>query len=247
MVAIVVAAAVGVYIWSTATISKVTEGASVKPEYFSACINILGVKENKLYIRNCGSGVITNNTVAVCIGETKVEHSMNPPKIKEQEIAEITLHDIWRVPAGNHRLRVTSGGAVAEKYVRLRKVEEKNLCNPCGENEITINFELEHYPTSPPIPFVILTYSAEDLDGGFYLQVNGRKVIDSHEMRSDIPAHMGSQHDYNLPDNSINVYTFVVPGKYFYPGQNSLLFDRTMNDKVTWHWVKVHVIILELV
>ena len=112
------------YTWLTATTSGITKSGTEKiektVEIISSCMKIQSIGWNKVYIVNCGKGVITNDSLAVFIDGVKVEHDMNPSQIKEDETAEVTLYGLWRFSLGEHKLKITSGKAVAEKYVRFK-------------------------------------------------------------------------------------------------------------------------------
>lgn len=95
-----------------------SEGTSTLGEALSSCMKIDSVKNYKIYLKNCGSGFVKNNTLKIYLDEEPVSFSMSPASIGKGEVAEIKLHEIWGISIGNHKIKITNPVGKVERYVK---------------------------------------------------------------------------------------------------------------------------------
>jgi hypothetical protein len=90
-------------------------------EILSSCMKIDSVRNNKIYLKNCGSGVIKNNTLKVYFDEEEFEYFMTPKSIAKGEIGTITLTNLNLFLKGagkNYKLEITSPSTSVQRYVK---------------------------------------------------------------------------------------------------------------------------------
>lgn len=120
IVAITVAVAAGVYTWVTSTTAEATKVSS-EAKAISSCMRIQYANGNKVYLINCGKGVIDRESLAVYVNGAKMEFNMNPTSIGENETAEISIKGLGELsPSEEHSLKITNGKITDEKYFRLK-------------------------------------------------------------------------------------------------------------------------------
>jgi hypothetical protein len=86
----------------------------------SSCMSIDSVKDNKVYLRNCGDGIVTNNSLRVYFDNAPVNFSMNPISLVKGEIGNLGLNiNINNLALGNHKLKITSPSAEVERFVKV--------------------------------------------------------------------------------------------------------------------------------
>ena len=98
-----------------------SEDTSSLGEALSSCMKIDSVKDNKIYLKNCGSGLIKNNTLEIYFDEEPLEFNMTPESIAKGEIGTISLTDLnlfYKTVGENYKLRITSPSASVERYVK---------------------------------------------------------------------------------------------------------------------------------
>ncbi len=76
-------------------------------ERLSSCILLDSINHNTIYIRNCGQGVITNDTLNIFIDGKEFNFSMTPESIEQGELATITM-PIWGMSIGDHTLKIVN-------------------------------------------------------------------------------------------------------------------------------------------
>lgn len=108
---IVVAIASLFWIFMSGLFTGITETSETSitqiTEALSSCMKIDSVFHNKIYLRNCGTGTINNDTLNIYIDDSEFEFSMNPESIDKGEVATITL-PIWGISIGDHTLKITN-------------------------------------------------------------------------------------------------------------------------------------------
>ncbi len=108
---IIVALASLSWMFSSSLFSSMTETgtSSIKQftETLSSCIKIESVNEDKVYVRNCGQGLITNDSISIYVDDAKFNFQMIPTSIKSGELATITL-SAWGLPNEKHNLKITN-------------------------------------------------------------------------------------------------------------------------------------------
>jgi hypothetical protein len=86
----------------------------------SSCMNIDSVKGNKVYLRNCGDGAVTNSSLRVYFDNAPVNFSMSPLSLGKGETGIITLYGLWGLSIGNYKLKITMPSAEVERYVKTK-------------------------------------------------------------------------------------------------------------------------------
>jgi len=110
-----------VYVWSSALTGTVTstteETTSELTKQLSGCLKIDAVSKNQIYLRNCGKGVITNNSLSVFIDDVKVEHSLE--EIGEDQTGTVNISGLWQFSMDRHNLKLTNGAAFVQALIEL--------------------------------------------------------------------------------------------------------------------------------
>jgi len=76
-------------------------------EVLSSCMKIEEAFQNKFFIRNCGNGVITNNTLNVYVDDELFNFDLDPPSIDGGKTGTLNLK-AWGMSTGQHTLRITN-------------------------------------------------------------------------------------------------------------------------------------------
>ncbi len=110
-----------VYVWSSALTGTVTstteETTSELTKQLSGCLKIDAISGNKIYLRNCGKGVITNNSLSVFIDDVKVGHSLE--EIGEDQTGTVNISGLWKFSMDRHNLKITNGAAFVQALIEL--------------------------------------------------------------------------------------------------------------------------------
>jgi len=87
-------------------------------EVLSFCMKIESARNNKIYLRNCGTGTVRNDSTSVYMDEAPIAFTMNPSSIGKGQVAEIALSGLWGMPLGNHKIRISNKAGEVERYVK---------------------------------------------------------------------------------------------------------------------------------
>jgi len=77
-------------------------------ETLSSCMRIEEATQNKFFIRNCGTGLVTDNSLNVYIDDIRFSFSLDPASIDAGKTGTLTLQGVWGLPIGQHTLRLTN-------------------------------------------------------------------------------------------------------------------------------------------
>lgn len=77
-------------------------------ETLSSCMRIEEAYQNNFFIRNCGTGLITNDTLNVYIDDNRFSFGLNPASINSGKTGTLSLQGAWGLSIGQHTLRVTN-------------------------------------------------------------------------------------------------------------------------------------------
>jgi hypothetical protein len=97
-------------------------------EALSSCMKIDSVRGDKIYLKNCGTGVIKNDTLAVFVDEQSFSYSMSSSSLAEGEVGTVTLN-LSSVNLGGRRLKITTKAAEVERYVNVTLVSGNKSMN----------------------------------------------------------------------------------------------------------------------
>jgi len=110
-----------VYVWSSALTGSVTstteETTTELTKQLSSCLKIDAISKNQIYLRNCGKGVITNNSLSVFIDDVKVGHSLT--EIGEDQTGTVNISGLWKFSMDRHNLKITNGAAFVQALIEL--------------------------------------------------------------------------------------------------------------------------------
>ncbi len=98
-----------------------SEDTSSLGEALSSCMKIDSARDNKIYLRNCGSGVIKNDTLKVYFDEEPVKFSMAPQSLGKGEVGTVSLTNLnlfYKGVGENYKIRITSPSGYVERYVK---------------------------------------------------------------------------------------------------------------------------------
>jgi hypothetical protein len=76
-------------------------------EIFSTCMLVDSVYGNTVYLKNCGYGVITNDSLGVYLDDTPLKFNMTPQKIGKGEVGTITV-DTLGLNKGDYDLKISN-------------------------------------------------------------------------------------------------------------------------------------------
>ncbi len=115
-----------IYTWTTSTTGGLTATGKKQVQQvtkqLSTCMRIDSVSGNRIYLRNCGFGVITNDSISVFVDGAPVSFSLKQD-IQSSKSGELEILDLWRFSPGTHTVKVSSGTVTAQKSVRLKPDE----------------------------------------------------------------------------------------------------------------------------
>lgn len=114
-------------------------------ETLSSCMKIDSVKNEKIYLKNCGSGLIKNNTLKLYFDEEPVSFSMNPASIGKGEIAEINITGLWKIGPGNHKIIFETKSGKVERYIKASVPDSCVLALDFDEGNGTIAYDSSGY------------------------------------------------------------------------------------------------------
>ena len=99
------------WFFTSGTINALTRSGTGETEktreILSSCMIVDSVYENKVYVKNCGDGIITNNSLSVYLDDEPLEFVMTPETVKKGEIGTITA-DLSGASLGDHDLKISN-------------------------------------------------------------------------------------------------------------------------------------------
>jgi len=102
-----------------------TVGINKTVTVLSSCMYIESAAENKVYLRNCGKGVIASNKLAVYVDNTIMDLKASSEFAYEDELMVIIPKELWRFPLGKHNLRITGPSVQASKSIETFRSDSK--------------------------------------------------------------------------------------------------------------------------
>lgn len=101
------------YVFMSGLQQKTQESASggieSLTESTSSCISVDSVYGNKVYLKNCGNGVITGNSLLVYMDGAPINATMSPATITKGEVGAVNLSGIWSLSYDAHMLKIGNG------------------------------------------------------------------------------------------------------------------------------------------
>jgi len=77
-------------------------------ETLSSCMRIEEAVQNNFFIRNCGTGLITNDTLNVYVDDNPVSFIFSPSSLDAGKTGTLSLQGVWGISIGSHSLRITN-------------------------------------------------------------------------------------------------------------------------------------------
>jgi hypothetical protein len=154
-----------------------SEDTSSLGEALSSCMKIDSVKDNKIYLRNCGTGVVRNDSTSVYMDEAPIIFTMTPSSIGKGQIAEITLNSLFGVSIGNHKIRISNKAGEIQRYIKAVLPDSCILDLEFDEGSGTIAHDSSKYHNdgrlfNSPIWVDGKAGKALDFDGNNYVNVS---------------------------------------------------------------------------
>ncbi len=85
----------------------------------SSCMKIESVSRNKVYVKNCGQGSITNDTLKIYLNNVLLNFTMSPSVVNEDEVGTVSLYNLWELSVGGYLLKVTNPKVITERAVEV--------------------------------------------------------------------------------------------------------------------------------
>jgi len=115
------------WLFTSGTINAITRSGTNQTqrtqEIFSTCMIVDSVYRNTIYLKNCGYGVITNDSLNVYLDDTPLTCTMTPQKIGKGEVGTITTN-LSGVSVGDHDIKITNPSAQT-----VQRVEADYSCS----------------------------------------------------------------------------------------------------------------------
>ncbi|NIO44180.1 MAG: hypothetical protein GTN36_01330 [Candidatus Aenigmarchaeota archaeon] len=83
----------------------------------SSCMKIESVSGNKVYVKNCGEGSITEDTLKVFLNDIPLNFTMSPTIVEEDEVGTVRLSGLLNFSLGGYLLKVTNPKVITERTV----------------------------------------------------------------------------------------------------------------------------------
>ncbi len=99
------------WFFASGTIEELTTSGTERTErtreILSSCMIVESVYENKIFIKNCGEGIIVNDSLNVYLDDEPLEFNMTPETVRKGEIGTITA-DILGLGRGDHDIKISN-------------------------------------------------------------------------------------------------------------------------------------------
>lgn len=150
VILVIIIISVGILLWLYligyfTQVKQAGETSTTKSlEVLSSCIKIEEAFQNKFFIRNCGSGVINNDTLNVYVDGELNSFDLNPSSIDGGKTGTINLKGIWGISIGTHSLRIVNPNAETSTYFEAQLPDSCVLALDFdeGSGTRTIDFSL---------------------------------------------------------------------------------------------------------
>jgi hypothetical protein len=104
------------WLFTSGTIKSLTSSGTERTEktreILSTCMIVDSVSKNKIYIKNCGHGIIANDSLNIYIDDEPLRFNMTPETVKKGEVGTITIPKeklyYFEITPGDHDLKVSN-------------------------------------------------------------------------------------------------------------------------------------------
>ncbi len=182
------------YYWQ---VTRSGENSTAKSlETLSSCMRVEEAAQTNFFIRNCGTGLITNNTLNVYLDDNLISASLNPASIDAGKTGTLILQGVWGLSIGQHTLRITNPNVETSALFEAELPDSCVLALDFDEGSGTIAYDKSSYNNDGT-----LINNPVWVDGkyGKALQFN------------DTGDYVNVQHRSNLnPVNTISISAWVI-------------------------------------
>jgi hypothetical protein len=113
---IVISLAALFWLFTSGTIKSLTGAGTERTErtreILSTCMIVDSVHENKIYIKNCGDGIIVNDSLNVFLDDEALEFNMSPQTIRKGDIGTVTIENddllFSKLSSGDHDIKISN-------------------------------------------------------------------------------------------------------------------------------------------
>lgn len=96
-------------------------------ETLSSCMRIEEAYQNKFFIRNCGTGLVTNDSLNVYIDDNRFSFSLDPASIEAGKTGSVILNGADSISIGQHSIRITNSNTETSVYFEVDEVSKFRL------------------------------------------------------------------------------------------------------------------------
>ncbi len=220
LVVIVVAIVSLLFTFFSGLFSTTTQAATASTTHvtglFTSCIRVVSMSSREINIRNCGLGVLTNDTLNLFIDNQKFNFSMTPESIDKEEIATIAI-PLWGITIGDHTLKIVNPKTETTARFEAELPDSAVLALDFEEGSGTIAYDSSKYGNDGTI------YGATWIDGKFGRALDLDGISSDYVEIPDSPS---------LDFNRITVSAWVRFAKL---GD----FGMIANKKFAWRMIKM--------
>lgn len=192
--------------------SVVTQGeTSSLGETLSSCMKIDSANGNKIYLRNCGTGTVSNNSISVYMDDAPFAFTMNPSSIGEGQVAEIALSGLWGISLGNHKVRISNKAGEVERYVKAELPDSCVLALDFDEGSGTTVNDKSGYGNNG------ILYNSPNVTWNYDCKFGGCLAFNSTGTSTAGRVEIPNSQSLNATGNQITVAAWVRPYN-FTPG-----------------------------
>ncbi len=83
------------------------------------CLRIDQVAKNRVYLRNCGPGVVRNGTLNIFIDGKPVDYSLSRD-IPPNQVGYAELTNLYDFGVGDHDMTISAGSFVSQRFVKIK-------------------------------------------------------------------------------------------------------------------------------
>jgi len=95
----------------------------------SSCMKIESVSGNKVFVKNCGEGSITEDTLNVYLSDIPFNFTMSPTIVGKDEVGTVSLYDLQDLSQGGYLLKVTNPKVITERTVEAILLNISDFCD----------------------------------------------------------------------------------------------------------------------
>ncbi|NIO44377.1 MAG: hypothetical protein GTN36_02375 [Candidatus Aenigmarchaeota archaeon] len=216
VVAIVVSVGLMIWLYLSGFFSEVSRTGEVRTEEslktLSSCMKIEEASKNKFFIRNCGNGVITNDTLNVYIDDELFDFDLEPSSIEGKKAGAIVLHGVGDMSEGQHSLKIINPNTEALTNFEAEILESLVLDLNFDEGSGNIAFDSSEYGNDGTITEAVWTRIYEEGKSWDLALVDG---FDDGDWTSPLWNVGGFNGDRQVVNKELRVYMTAGTGNSY--------------------------------